>query len=59
MELVKLTNIGEGPFVATYDSKTYKVDAGENSYVVIDKPIAKHWLGDWDITDEDLKDRKN
>lgn len=60
MALVKLTNIGEETFEGVYDGKVFKIDPDKDgqSFVIVEEAVAKHWLGDWSLTDENAKARE-
>ena len=50
--LVKLTNVGEAPYRAGHDGKHYLIEPN-GGYVIIDSLVAKHWLGDWEIQNDE------
>lgn len=53
MALVKIINTSKArSMTLKWDGKEYPLDA-EGGELIIDEYVAKHWLGDWDLKDED------
>ena len=53
MALVKLINMGPGTFTKIHNGVKYALspDPSGTNTLIVEEGIAKHWLGDWGITD--------
>jgi hypothetical protein len=50
---VVLKNTSEKPWEGYYDGRYYIVEPGATQ--TFDEPVAKYFVGDWDIDDEELR----